>query len=102
MKIVAVICTVAMLMAGPVPVAWSDPLPAFYAETGRIEILPGAGQAIRLNDRVFRLSPTVKIVLPNKLAGALSDVKTGNLVGLDFITINNQLLVDRISLLSDL
>jgi hypothetical protein len=41
-------------------------------------------------------------VLPNKLAGALSDVKTGNLAGLDFITINNQLLVDRISLLPDL
>jgi hypothetical protein len=29
-------------------------------------------------------------------------VKTGNLAGLDFITINNQLLVDRISLLPDL
>ena len=71
--------------------------PAFYPEMGAIEML-GDNQ-VRINDEIYLLSPTVKVMLADNTAGTLSDVRTGTLVGLDLITINRRQLVDRITIL---
>ncbi len=71
--------------------------PVFYEVIGNISSLDN--NLIRINDRVLKISPTVKVILKNKRPGNLSDLGSNDFVGIDLITINNKLLIDTIYIL---
>jgi|GEM_PF-3436904 len=78
--------------------SWAQ-MPAIYPEMGMIEMV--GDKQVRINDKIYTLSPTVKVMLADNTEGSLSDVSSGIVVGLDLIKINRRQLVDRITILPD-
>ncbi len=70
---------------------------AFFPAMGQIESI--THNSMRLSDNNYKLSPTVKVILSNNKKAVLSEVKAGDLVGVTFITINKQQLIDTIQML---
>lgn len=70
---------------------------AFYEVIGQIESIQS--NTMKISDRVYRISPTVKVILKNKKSGKISDLASNTFVGINLITINNQALIDTIYVL---
>ncbi len=69
----------------------------FYPMMGRVGFIDK--DRIIINDMSFRLSPTLKVILPNKKTGKLGDVTLKKLVGLKTIKLSKRTLVDTIYIL---
>lgn len=70
---------------------------AFYEVMGQIESIQN--NSMKVSDRMYKISPTVKIILMNKKPGKISDLGSNTFVGIDLIIINNKTLVDTIHVL---
>ena len=57
--------------------------------------------SIAINDSRFNLLATVNVYLENRQRGHLSDLKKGDQVLLNMVTINKKYLVDTISIVSE-
>jgi hypothetical protein len=56
---------------------------------------------LRVNDMLFRLSPTLKVILKDSSPGKLGDLKKETYIGATTITINRRILIDTIYVLPD-
>lgn len=57
------------------------------------------GSSIIIDDSVFRLSPTARYSTVGNSDASLGLLKAGELVGFNFVIINNRMIVDRIWLI---